>query len=216
MAIYTPRGLKIRLPREYAFALMARLFPRKDAFRVLQMTEEVDNLASLAAFLAGVIVFVARLNPLAVGLVVGLTCLSFNVAHLVGLFYPPFGLLLPLSRVYSWVSGYGILLISLLVLGFLTVGWQGVVAFLIARIAAACIAGAIDLVYGKFVFKKAGVAITKSERSFFHAYRLLADQIGATRSLEVPDEEMNPENWMPVYLDLMTKWPVVVARFTPD
>jgi hypothetical protein len=33
MALFTPRGLKIRMAQSYAFALMARLFPTYDAFR---------------------------------------------------------------------------------------------------------------------------------------------------------------------------------------
>jgi hypothetical protein len=216
MAIYTPRGLKIRLGQAYAFALMARLSPRIDAFRVLQLTEEVENLASLATFIAAVVVFAARLDPAMVGIVVGVTCFGFRMSHLFGLFIPPFKLLLPLSRVYSWFSGYGIFLVALLVFAFVMVGWQGVVAFVVARIAAGGLAGGIDLAYARFVFKKTSIAITASERSFFHAYRLSADQVGVTRSLEVSEEEMKPENWQDVYADLMIKWPVVVARFTPD
>lgn len=216
MAIYTPRGLKIRLGQAYAFALMARLFPRIDAFRVLQLTEEVENLASLATFIAGVVAFAARLDPVTVGVVVGVTFFSFKMSHLFGLFILPFKPLLPLSRVYSWFSGYGILLIALLVFGFFMVGWQGVVAFVVARIATGWLLGGTNLAYARFVFKKTGIAITASERSFFHAYRLLADQVGVTRSLEVSEEEMKPENWLHVYTDLMSKWPVVTARFTSD
>jgi hypothetical protein len=220
MAIYTPRGLKIRLSQAYAFALMARLFPRIDAFRVLQLTEEVENLASLATFIAGVVAFASRLDPVMVGFVVGVTCFGFKMSHLFGfgLFIPPFTLklLLPLSRVYSCFSGYGILFIALLVFGFFMVGWQGVVAFIVARVAAGCLAGGIGLAYAKSVFKKTGISITASERSFFHAYQLSADRVGVTRSLEVAEKEMTPENWQHVYRDLTIKWPVVAARFTPD
>jgi hypothetical protein len=216
MAIYTPRGLKIRLGKAYAFALMARLFPRVDAFRVLQLTEEIENLASLATFIMGVVAFSMQLEPLVIGVVVGAACLSFKLSHLFGLFIPPFKLILPLSRVYSWFAGYGIFLIGLLVFGCSMVGWQGVLAFVVGRLAAGWLAGAIDLAYSKFVFKKTGICITASERSFFHAYRLLADQVGVSRSLEVTDEEMEPDNWQDVFADLMVKWPVVVSRFTPD
>jgi len=216
MAIYTPRGLKIRLDQAYAFALMARLFPRIDAFRVLQLTEEVENLTSLAIFIAGIVVFAARLDPVIVAVAVGATCFSFRMSHLFGLFIPPFKLLLPLSRVYSLFSGYGILLIALLVFGFFMAGWRGAVAFILGRIAAGLLAGAIDMAYAKYVFKKSGLAITASERSFFHAYRLSADQLGGSRSLEVSEEELRPENWKGVFNDLLDKSPVVVSRFTTD
>ena len=68
----------------------------------------------------------------------------------------------------------------------------------------------------KAVFNKTGISITASERSFVHAYRLLADRFGATRSLEVTDEEMEPESWEEAFTDLTIKWPVEVSRFTPD
>jgi hypothetical protein len=216
MAIYTPRGLKIRLGQPYTFALMARVFPKVDAFRVLQLTEEVENLASLATFIAGLVVFGFRLDPLTIGIVIGATWFSFKMSHLFGLFIPPFKSLLPLSRVYSWFAGYGVFLIGLLVFGFIMVGWQGLAAFAVARILASWLAGAIDLAYGRYAFKKTGIAFTASERSFFHAYRLSADQVGASRSLEVSEKEMEPDNWQEVFTDLMMKWPVVVSRFTPD
>jgi hypothetical protein len=216
MAIYTPRGLKIRLGRAYAFALMARLFPRVDAFRVLQLTEEVENMASLATFIAGMVAFAMRLDPLMIAVVVGATSFAFKMAHFLGLFIAPFRLILPLSRVYSLGAGYGVFFIGLLVFGLFTIGWKGVLAYVMGRIAAGALAGAIDLAYAKVVFDRTGISLTASERSFFHAYRLSADRIGATRSLEVSEEEMEPENWQAVFADLMVKWPVVVSRFTPD
>ncbi|MEN6423870.1 MAG: hypothetical protein ABFE13_00795 [Phycisphaerales bacterium] len=216
MAVYTPRGLKIRLDQAYAFALMARLFPHIDAFRVLQLTEEVENLASLATFIAAIAAFAAQLDPVMTGIVVGTTHFSFRMAHLFGLFVPPFRLLLPLSHIYSWLAGYGIFLIMLLALGYFMVGWEGLVAFTVARVAAGWLAGGIDLAYARFIFKKTGAMITASERSFFHAYRLSADQLGITRSIEVDEEEMKPANWQHVHADMTIKWPVVAARFTPD
>ena len=63
MALFTPRGLKLRLPTAYAFALMARVYPQTDAFRVLQLTEEVENLGALASFIAGIAAFSLRLEP---------------------------------------------------------------------------------------------------------------------------------------------------------
>lgn len=216
MAIYTPRGLKIRLGQAHAFALMARLLSWIDAFRVLQLIEEVENLPSLATFIAGVVAFAARLDPVMVGVVVAVTYFSFKTSNLFGLFIPPFKLLLALSHVYSWFSGYGIFLIALLFFEFFMVGWRGVVAFIAARVAAGWLTGGIDLAYGKFVIKKTGISITAFERSFLHAYRLLAGQLGVTRFPEVAEKKMKPENWQHVYADLAIKWPVVATRFTSD
>jgi hypothetical protein len=216
MAIYTPRGLKIQLGQAYAFALMARLYPDVDAFRLLQLTEEVENMGSVASFIAGIVAFALRLDPLMILVVVGGTNFAFRMVHLLGLFFPPFNLILPLSRVYSLVAGYGVFLVGLLVFGFFTVGWKGVLAYIVARIAASVLAEATDFAYAKVILKETGIFLTASERSFFHAYRLMADRVGATRSLEVTDEEMELENWKEVFIDLKVKWPEVVSRFTPD
>lgn len=216
MAIYTPRGLKIRLGKAYSFALMSRLFPRVDAFRVLQLTEEVDNMASLATFVAGFVAFTMQLDPLMIAIIVGSTNFAFKMIHLFGFFVPPFKLILPLSRLYSLFTGYGVFIIGLLVFGFFTVGLKGIVALIVGAIVASALAGLIAFAYAKAMFNKTGIAITGSERSFFHAYRLSADRVGVTRSLEVSDEEMEPENWEKVFADLMQKWPVVVSRFSPD
>lgn len=216
MAIFTPRGLKLRLSVPYAFALMTRLFPHVDAFRVLQLTEEVENLASAATAVVTVGVFVAHLEPVTIGIVVGATWFAFKLSHLLGLFCPPFRTFLPLSRVFSWVAGYGVLLAALLVLGFLTVGWQGTLAFVVGRLLALWLIGLLDHAYGRYVFKQTGIFVTASERSFFHAYRLSADKVGVTRSLQVSEEEMESDKWYGTYSDLKAKWPVVVSRFTPN
>ena len=64
MPIYTPRGLKVRLAKSYAFALMARLHGKETAFRVLQLTEEVENLGGLATTIAAAIALYYRASPI--------------------------------------------------------------------------------------------------------------------------------------------------------
>ena len=216
MALFTPRGLKVRLPTAYAFTLIARVYPRTDAFRVLQLTEEVENLRGLASFMAATVAFALRLEPLQIGLIVFVAVAVFRLVHLFGLFVPPFTLLLPLSRVYSFISGYGVLLVALLVFGFLTSGWQGVLSFVLARVACGALFGIIELAYGKYAFRRTGIAVTASERSFFHAYRLEASRLGVSTDLAVSDAEVTSERWRLVYEDLAIKWPVVVNRFTGD
>ena len=216
MALFTPRGLKVRLPINYAFGLMARLYPDTDAFRVLQRTEEVENLDGLATFIAALTAFYLRLDPMMIGVVVATTSFVFKLVHLAGLFVPPFTFLLPVSRIYSWFSGNGVFLIGLLIFGWFVVGWKGILAYFLGRIAAAILVGVIDLWWSRFVFKKTGVSVTASERSFFHAYRLEANKLGRDLSLEVSNDELDEGHWMPTFLDLQMKWPVVTSRFTPD
>ncbi len=206
----------MRLPTAYAFALMARVYPKSDAFRVLQLTEEVENLGSLAFFMAGVSAFSLRLGPLQIAVVVFVAVSVFRLIHLWGLLVPPFTLLLPVSRVYSRISGFGLLLAVLLVFGVLAAGWQGVTALIVGRIACAVVFSLTELAYGRHVYRTTGLAVTASERSFFHAYRLEASRLGASTDLAVSDAELQRANWEVVLRDLALKWPVVVARFTGD
>jgi hypothetical protein len=216
MALFTPRGLKVRLAKPYAFALMARVFPKADAFRVLQLTEEVENLPALAGFVAGIVAFSMRLPPIQIGIVVFSAVFVFRLIHLFGLFIPPFTFLLPVSRVYSFVAGYGVLLVGLLVFGFVVVGWQGVLAFIVARVSCGIIVWMIEIWWMRRVFQQVGFPFTASERSFFHAFRLLATRFDVSTDLHVPEHELAPARWEHVFIDLALKWPVVVGRFTDD
>ena len=216
MALFTPRGLKVRLPTAYAFTLMARVYPKTDAFRILQLTEEVENLSALAFFVVGLAAFSVRLGPLQIAVVVFVTVAVFRLVHLCGIFVLPFTLLLPVSHVYSRISGFGALLSALLIYGFWTTGWQGVVGLIVGRIVCALVFGLVELAYGKHVYRTTGFAVTASERSFFLAYRLEASRLGASADLAVSDAELESANWEVVYQDLAVKWPVVVSRFTGD
>jgi hypothetical protein len=216
MALFTPRGLKVRLAKPYAFALMARVFPKADAFRVLQLTEEVENLPALAGFVAGITSFSLHLSPIQIGIVVFATVFIFRLVHLFGFFVPPFTFLLPVSRIYSFVAGYGVLLVGLLIFGYFTTGWRGVLAFIIARISCSLVVLVTEVLSMRHVYRQVGFSVTASERSFFHAFRLLASRFGVSTDLQVSDGELAPSHWEHVFHDLAFKWPVVVGRFTDD
>ena len=216
MAIYTPRGLKVRLATPFAFALIARVFPKFDAFRILQLTEEVENLPALASFLAAVVAYAFRSSPFQVATVVFVTLMLFRFIHLFGLFVPPFTALLPLARVYSLLSGYGILLVCLLVFGYVRTGWAGALAFLAARIAGGIVFSAVEWAWSKRAYRLLGFPFTASERSFFHAFRLAAVRAGVSTTLNAEEDELVASNWYPVLLDLKIKWPTVAQRITDD
>ena len=57
MAIFTPRRLKVRLPTDYSFALMARLYPRVGAFKVLKTVEAIEHIPSVLAFCVAIVLF---------------------------------------------------------------------------------------------------------------------------------------------------------------
>ncbi|MCK5475445.1 MAG: hypothetical protein KAI71_02595 [Candidatus Pacebacteria bacterium] len=212
MAIFTPRGLKIRLPFNYAFTLVARLYPKVDAFKVLKTTEGLESIPVLITFIAGLLSFYFRLSLFEIGLYV-------FIASVVG-FLVMFSGLYIISRLdylgvfYSYVSGFGILLILLIAYGFIMVGWQGVVVFFVAKFLAGIVKTPIEVKlmkqHGELGF------LTLSEEHFFNAYRIHAKRLGKTTDIVVSNEELEEENWKSVFEDLAKKWPEVVRRFTMD
>ncbi len=214
MAIFTPRGLKIRLPFNYAFALIARLYPKIDAFKVLKTTEGLESIPSLIIFVVGLICFYLRLSPFEIGVYVFVASIAGFLIILFGLYIIP-GLDY-LGTFYSYISGFGILLILLAVYGFITVGWQGVLIFFIARFLSGIVKMVMEMMQVKKNHSKIGLALTLSETNFLNAYRLHASKLGKTTNITVSDEELKEENWKPVFEDLATKWPEVVRRFTRD
>lgn len=214
MAIYTPRGLKIRLPINYAFALMARLNPNVDAFRVLKTTEGIESLPGAFAFLTGLLCFFLAVTPLKIGITVFIVTVLLGLMTRYGFYVFPG--IVQVGTIYSYLAGFGILLILLLVLGFLLAGWKGIVAFLIGRLLAGIVNGALNWHRAYYYHSVLGDAVTASEVNFINAYRLHASKLGVTTDISVSDDEMLQDNWYPAFVALTIKWPEVTARFTYD
>lgn len=214
MAVYTPRGLKIRLPVDYTFALLTRLYPQVDAFRVLKTTEGIDCIPPLLAFCAGLICFASHAHPFYIAVAVVISSSLGTLLTCRGLFIVPG--LVALGTMYSYLAGYGIYFVTLLVVGYFTVGLWGIAAYFIARGLGLLIQQVIEFAEVKAAYDATGIPVTASERHFLNAYRLHAVRAGETRDVEVTEEELDERHWAPVFRDLCYKWPAVVQRFTPD
>lgn len=215
MAIYTPRGLKIRLPVDLAFTYIARLYPRYSAFQVLKTTEGIELLPSLFAFFMGLWVFLNHLSPTYIAINVGFATLFAGLIRAYGLFHLiPF--MTPFFTGLSYIKGFGLFTITIIIVGLLVVGWQGVLFYFIGRYIAGAINGIIDIYQMKRIFKKTGFPLTASERNFFNAYRLHASRIGVTVNLEIEDGEIESGKWKLPFTILQLKWPEVVARFNDN
>jgi len=212
MAIYTPRGLKVRLPVEYAFALMARLYPQVSAFDVLKTTEGIESLPGALAFIIGLICFSFKLQPLQIGLTTFLVSVLTALMTRQGFYIFPD--IIKVGTFYSYLAGFGILIILLAGFGFYLVGWRGVVSFFVARLLAGLVSELLDFRETRRISSISGIAITSSERHFINAYRLHASKLGKPVDASVEDEEMHKENWYPTFMALAMKYPEVVARFT--
>lgn len=214
MAIYTPRGLKIRLPIDYGFALMTRLYPRITPFKFLKVTEALELLPAAWASIAAVLAFLTLKSPYTIcAVIVGVQIIA-HVMRMSALPIPR--IFTDPANVYSYGSGYGMFLILICALGYFKLSWQGVAAFLVARAAAGLVNGIIAWVHQFGIHRKTGLAVTTSEIVFLNTYTQLARRFGVEMDLSVKDDELKEENWRGTLNQLAMEWPEVVARFTPD
>jgi hypothetical protein len=214
MAIYTPRGLKIRIAVPYAFSLMARLHPKVTPFRILKTTEGIESLPGMLGFIAGMIAFFLHLPPFQIALVVA-------VSQLVGILVNAFGIyilpgLVGFSTLCSYMSGYGIYLIAVAIAGSVLGGWQAVAAFFVGKIIASIVGQVVEFWQTRRYHKLTGHPFTGSEVSFFNAYRLHASRIGATTDIDLSDSEVEEDHWRTTFQRFAMEWPEVVQRFTTD
>lgn len=214
MAIYTPRGLKIRIAVPYAFGLMARLHPKVTPFRILKTTEGIEVLPGMLAFIAGIVTFVMRLSPFEIGAAVAAAQLLGRLTNLFGLYVVPG--LIALSTVFSYFAGWGVFLIISAVVGLNFSGWQGLLAFFLGRLAAGVVGLGLEFWQTSHYYKLTGHAFTSSEVHFFNAYRIHASRVGVTKDIDLNEEEMKEEHWAPTFEAFAIEWPEVVARFTND
>lgn len=166
MAIYTPGGLKIRLSLEYAFPLIARLYPRVDAFKVLKTTEGIETLPKMLSFFTGLFCFLSRVDPITTAIATFAAYLFGAIINLTGFYFIPG--LVALGTLFTYISGFGILLILLGVTGFLVAGWQSVVAFFAAKLLAWPIVWVLEFLETKRMFRITGFPPPQKSSSSMH------------------------------------------------
>lgn len=214
MTIFTPSGLKIRLPADYSFALMQRLYPSVDAFKILKTTEVFELLPDAISFIAVIICFFCQCNPIWIAGTVA-------VARILGFFLCISGLpintvFLRIGAIFRLFYGYGLYLIILGIVGFFFVGWQGLAAYVAGRIIAGIMNGIAGHFNGNRIQKQLGKYITMSEANFLNAYTYHARRKNKPLDLGVSDQELEASNWQPAFTDLATKCPQIVTRVTND
>ena len=232
MSLQTPRGLKIRLPVEYAFALMARLWrvdARTDAFRVLKTCEAIWMVPGVLAFIVGLTgVFLIDSHPawlllaLPAGRVVGSLLIQFGFVGSLS----DIGLV-RLAEIVSHFSGYGLLHAGASVALWLNFGWPAVGFWFAGAILAVVGSSMIEVICFRFRHRAIingresvadRVIVGSSELYFLHAYRLHANRLGVTKSLAMDPRELekNPgsdPDWLLCVYDLFGKWPAMAGRF---
>jgi len=211
--MYTPRGLKIRIPVPCAFGLMARLYPQVSAFRVLKTTEGLDHIPGVLSFLAAILAFLGNGSSAGVTLAIAGACFLGTVVNAIGLVVPG---LVHIGTAASYITGYGLFNLAAIAVGAITMGWRGPVAYIVGKVAGCLAAQVVEWWQCKRLYRLTGLNLTASEQCFFNAYRLYASRLGITTNVELADAEIRPESWRPCYADLAEKWPAVVSRFAQD
>jgi len=218
MAIYTPTGLKVRIPVEYAFGLLGRLHPRVGPFRVLKTTEGIELIPSTLALMIAVPCFALKVHFIYIGIA---TFIAYNIGGFFnrrGWYFIP--LLVSLSTLHSYVAVFGISTVITIVIAFLLAGWQSAVAFIVGKIAGYIVCEALEFATMKKTWARWGqylpdsFGMTASERHFFNAYRLHALRLGVTTDISLSKKELKRGKWQRAYLHFARGWPKVVARFT--
>lgn len=221
--IVTPRGITIYLPRDYSFALIARLYPKVDAFAVLEKAQGIYRTHSAAGFITGLICSSLGLSPLQIA--VWTFCITFTLylMRLFGIFVIPGQVVI--STIYSRFTGFGLTYAIILAVGLWRVGILGVIALIVARLAVEALTLLIDRKAGTNlgikmgmdpVLAKAGAMYLAPAKDFISAYKLYAVRFGIRVDVEVGQEELRKENWIHVWDDLVRKWPQVAQRFSKD
>jgi hypothetical protein len=218
--LFTPRGLTIYLPRDYSFALMARLYPKVDAFKVLEKTQGIYKIHSAAGFITGLVCFLLGLSPLQIAMWTFCITFAFYLLRLFGIFIIPGMVVIP--TIYSRFTGYGLVTIIILAVGLLRVGIVGTIAYIIARLIVEGLTVVIDQKAGAHLGIKMGIEPVRAKdgamyfapaMDFIRAYKLYAVRIGISVDVNVSKEELHTENWIHVWDDLASKWPEVAQRF---
>ena len=201
MTVYTPRGLKIRLPADCCFALVSRLVPEKNAFTVLLTTEGLECIPGVLVFATGLAGFLLRLEPLRLG---GYVLAASVLGSCVNKWPRVVPGLPALGTVYAVLAGRGLIMGVQVAVGLLSAGWPQVLAFY----AGSLTGGALNELLGTLGSAK----MTDSEVSFLDSYRLHAASVGAPTSVELADEELAEENWCEVLRDYATHCPESASR----
>ena len=217
----TPRGLRIRLQVEWAFALLARLWEKDsktDAFRVLKTCEAIEDIPTVAAIAAGAIVTFWPGRPL------WAIPLATITARLIGLVLTQEGVFIVLDLlrlrfaglIFSYIPLAPSLVVHvpLIALIWWRLGWATVVVWVGGFVGAFVLYWILDFQLVNWRSRQGGVPITSSEVNFFNAYRLHADRLGVTRDVSVSEVELASRAWQDCLMDYAAKYPESVARFT--
>lgn len=206
MTIYTPGGMPINFPMNYAFTLLARLYPKYRPHKILKIAQGMDKAPEAVAYSLAFILFALRLSP---------TILFTSVLVVPGILRwmhirsKYIALVVNLGVIFSTVGKFGIISIGLAMFGYYSLGWQGLTAFFGARLLGGFINTIIEAQEKNRIRALAGVWYNEFDRCFIDAYRFCAHKIGVTIDPFVSEQEIESHQWQIIYMDYSQQNPVL-------
>lgn len=181
-AIFTPRGLHVRLPAHVAFGLMAQLRPKVRPSEVLATTEAIEFTPTAVSKILALIGFVLQLTPAAVAVLTVVGRAAPNLLALAGLARRPGWL--ALGRLYRPVAGHGLSLVVVAAMGVLLDGPVAAVGFLAGTLVGGLINMLVDFLLMRRADPRLRQPLSSTERFFLDALRLHAERSGQELDLE--------------------------------
>ena len=206
MTIYTPTGMPINFSMDYAFTLLARLSPKYSAHRVLKIADGIDKAPESVAYLIGFITFPSYCSPIAIFILV-LTLPS--IIRLAGLNSKYVNEIVYLGVIFTSIGKLGLFTVSLFLLGWYSVGWHGLIAFLCARFIGSIISTNLESQERFRIHQLSGANYSEFDRCFIDAYRFCAKRVGVTLETELSNEELKSTIWQLMINDYAQKNPVL-------
>lgn len=181
-AIFTPRGLHVRLPTHVAFGLMAQLRPQVRPAEVLATTEAIEFTPTAVSKLLALVGFLLQFPPVWIGVVTVLGRIVPNLLALAGLARAGDGWT-AIGRLYRPLAGYGLSLLAVAVVGALLAGPLAAVAFLAGTLVAGLINMLVDTLLLRRPDPRFRQPLSSTERFFLAALRLHAERSGQSLDL---------------------------------
>lgn len=216
MAIYTPTGLKIRLPVPYAFALMSHLEPRVTPFRLLMSAEGIELVPNMLRLAAALTCFYFQQSFAATFLWCVLATVVGMLLNVIGAHRVPG--LVRASTIYSFLNVWEICTVAAVLFGSVVAGWQAAAAYCLS-----CATGWVlsfleeyveENVLAAHVPRVNGIPLVGAERSFMNAYRYYALRAGLPNRIPVDDASITDDgNWKETLMRFDASWPRVAMHF---
>jgi hypothetical protein len=211
MTIYTPSGMPISFPMDYAFTLLARLYPKYRPSKVLKIAEGMDKAPGAVACLLSFVVFSLNLSPIV---------LFISASIIPGIIYwmqvrsKFIELVIYLGVIFRMIGNFGIITIGLTLFGYYSSGWQGVATFLVARFfGLVVISSFIDSQEIKRQAALGGFKYNQYDKYFIDAYRFCANKIGITSDPSISEREIENDQWRETYADYYQQNKVLFEKY---